>query len=447
MSHRISRRTVLRGLGAAIALPTLEAMLPLTALAASGPKRPIVRMAFLFVPNGIHMPAWTPVQEGAHFDLPETLMPLQKVRDSITVMTGLTQHNAEALGDGPGDHARSAAAWLTGVHPRKTSGADIHAGISVDQLAASHIGGATQFPSVEVGCEQGGQNGDCDSGYSCAYSSHISWRSATTPMAKEIDPRQVFDRLFGNSDPGETAENRHMRDRDRSSIMDFVMGDAAQLKTKLGYQDRNKLDEYLTGVREIEQRLNRSATLRQAAAVSGITPPEAMPADYGEHLRLMADMMALAFQTDLTRVGTFMWANEGSNRSFREIGIPEGHHDLSHHGGLKEKQDKLKVINKFQVTQLAYLLEKLQSIKEPTGTLLDNSMIVFGGGISDGNRHNHDDLPVLVAGRGGGAIQSGRHIVYPDGTPMANLYLSMLDRVGVRTDNLGDSTGRLQQLF
>ncbi len=404
-------------------------------------------MAFCLVPNGMHLPAWTPVKEGANFDLPPTLQPLAKVRDSISILTGLTQHNAEALGDGPGDHARSAATWLTGVHPRKTAGADIHVGISVDQLAAQHIGGATAFPSLEIGCERGGQNGDCDSGYSCAYSSSISWRSATTPVAKEVDPRQVFDRLFGREDPGETAQGRQRRDQERSSILDFVLDDASKLKMRLGSQDRNKLDEYLTGVREIEVRLNKVARVHTAAMVSGVTPPMTMPQDYGEHIRLMADMMVLAFQTDLTRVCTFMWANEGSNRSFREIGVPEGHHDLSHHGGLKEKQDKLMQINQFQVTQLAYMLEKMQAIKEPDGTLLDNSMIVFGGGISDGNRHNHDDLPVLLAGRGGGTIKSGRHIVYPDYTPMANLFLAMLDRVGVKTDSLGDSNGRLQQLF
>ena len=447
MNPKISRRTVLRGMGAAIALPTLEAMLPLSALAQSGPKAKVVRMAYLFVPNGIHMPAWTPTAEGPNFALTPTLEPLAKVRDSVSVLSGLTQKNAFDLGDGGGDHARSAAAWLTGVHPRKTAGADIAAGVSIDQLAAAHIGAKTPFASLEIGCERGGQNGDCDSGYSCAYSGNISWRTPSFPMAKEVDPRAVFDRLFGGDDAQETAKSRLMRDSDRQSILDFVLGDAGRLKNTLGARDRDKLDEYLTGVREIEQRLHKSSRIHQAASTAGISAPTYMPEDYGEHIRLMSDMMVLAFQTDLTRICTFMWANEGSNRSFRSIGIPEGHHDLSHHGGLKEKQEKLAQINHFQVSQLAYLLEKMQSIQEHDGSLLDNSMIVFGGGISDGDRHNHDDLPILLAGKGGGTIKTGRHLVYQDYTPMANLYLSMLDRVGVKTEKFADSSGRLQMLF
>lgn len=433
-------------MGAAVALPALEAMLPLTALASS-PKQKVVRMAFLFVPNGINMSTWTPVDAGANFTLSPTLAPLAKVRDSVSVLTGLTQKNAFDLGDGPGDHARSAAAWLTGVHPRKTAGADIHAGVSVDQLAAAHIGDQTQFASLEIGCERGGQNGDCDSGYSCAYSGNISWRNPSFPMAKEIDPRLVFDRLFGSEDAQESMKNRLLRDRSRQSILDFVMDDASKLNGTLGTRDKDKLDEYMTGVREIELRLHKSARTHIAVSTAGIAPPSYMPDDYGEHLRLMSDMLALSFQTDLTRICTFMWANEGSNRPFPDVGISDGHHDLSHHGGSKDKLDKLAKINNFQVTQLAYLLEKLQSIQEPDGTLLDNSMIVFGGGISDGDRHNHDDLPVLVAGKGGGTIKSGQHLVYQDYTPMNNLYMSMLDRAGVRQDKFGDSSGRLQMLF
>lgn len=450
MNHHLSRRTVLRGMGAAVALPFLEAMLPVRALAkAASPAQSPMRMAFLFVPNGIHMPAWTPTQLGPGYDLPFTLQPLKNVQNYVSVLTGLTQHNADALGDGPGDHARSASTWLTGVHPRKTGGADIHAGISADQVAAMHIGTATAYPSIEIGCESGAQNGECDSGYSCAYSSNISWRSANEPNAKEVDPREVFNRLFSDgADPHASAQTRRMRDQDRASILDFVSDDTAQLNRQLGSADRDKLDEYMTGVREIELRVNKVARINQAAAVSGVTPPTGIPENYGEHLRLMSDMMVLAWQTDLTRICTFMWANEGSNRSFREIGIPEGHHDLSHHGGLVEKQEKLKQINHYQVQQLAYLLEKLHATPDVDGaSMLDNSMIVFGGGISDGNRHNHDDLPVLLAGGGGGRLQTGRHIVYPDGTPMGNLYLSLLNRIGVPAEALGDSTGRLQQIF
>jgi hypothetical protein len=433
--------------GTALALPMLEAMLPITALAQSPARGRATRMAFLFVPNGIHMPDWTPTTDGPGFTLPYILEPLDKVRDSVMVMTGLTQQNAFGLGDGPGDHARSAAAWLTGCHPRKTSGADIKNGISVDQLAARKLGSLTPYPSLEIGCERGGQSGDCDSGYSCAYSSSISWRGEATPVAKEVDPRLVFERLFGNGDPSETAESRQRRDRDRQSILDFVLDDASRLKARLGVRDQAKLDEYFTGVREVEQRVSRAhrATLAVAQTTGGA--PLGVPSNYGEHIRLMCDMMVLAFQTDLTRIGTFMFANEGSNRSFREIGIPEGHHDLSHHGGMAEKQAKLRRINHYQIEQVAYLLEKMQAIKEPHGTLLDSSMLVFGGGISDGNRHNHDDLPVFIAGKGGGTIHSGRHITYKPGTPMTNLFLSMLDRAGVPAETIGDSTGRLQQLF
>jgi hypothetical protein len=445
MTRPLSRRTVLRGLGTAIALPVFEAMLPVGALAApaAGRKGPL-RLAFIFAPNGMHMPDWTPAAEGAEFQLPYILEPFEKVRGKLAVLTGLTHDKARPNGDGPGDHARSTAAFLTGCQPRKTAGADIKAGISADQIAAQHIGQNTRFPSLELGCERGAQAGNCDSGYSCAYSSSISWRSESTPMAKETDPRLVFERLFGNGDRQETAESRALRDRYRKSILDFVTEDASRLKSQLGLSDRHKLDEYLTGVRELEQRVTRAG--QEIAVVSGVTRPTGVPPEFGEHIRLMTDMIALAFQADLTRVATFMIANDGSNRPYREIEISEGHHDLSHHGGDPAKQAKIREINHFHMLQLARFLVKLDSIKEGQGTILDNSMIVFGCGISDGNRHNHDDLPVWLAGRGGGIIKSGRHIVYPNNTPMANLFLSLLDRMGVPADHVGDSTGRLPNL-
>jgi hypothetical protein len=436
-----------------MALPLLDAMLPLSALAQSFKKERAIRMAFLSVPNGIHMPAWTPKIDGPDFVLPSILEPLKNVRESVMILTGLTQNGARPLGDGPGDHARSASAWLTGCHPKKTSGADIHVGISVDQLAAHKLGGRTPFPSLELGCERGAQAGDCDSGYSCAYSSTISWRTATTPVAKETSPRLVFERLFSNGDPNETAASRKLRQQERRSILDFVMDDASQLKTQLGAHDQQKLDEYFSSVREIEDRLQAMERSKQTIQQIRAKDPTfasqepGIPADYGEQIRLMCDMMVLAFQADLTRICSFMLANEGSNRSYRLIGVPEGHHDMSHHGGDAVKQDKIRQINRFHTTQLAYLLEKLKAIPEGDGTLLDNCMIVYGSGISDGNAHNHDDLPTLVAGKGGGRIRSGRHITYPDNTPMANLFLSMLDCAGVPGETIGDSTGRLQQLF
>jgi hypothetical protein len=441
----ISRRTFLRGLGTVMALPMLEAMLPLSALSQSVKKRPN-RMAFIFVPNGVNMADWTPAAEGTGYDLPYILEPLKNVRSELLVLTGLTQDKAFANGDGAGDHARSAAAWLTGCQPRKTAGADIKVGISADQLAAQRVGNLTRFPSLEIGCERSAQAGNCDSGYSCAYSSCISWRSENTPVAKEINPRLVFERFFGNGDEQETEENRQKRDRYRLSILDFVQEDAAQLKKQLGVRDQRKLDEYFTSVREIEQRIARMEK-NGGLLLSDIQPPAGIPDGYAEHIRLMADMMVLAFQTDQTRICTFMFANEGSNRPYKQINIADGHHDLSHHGKDPQKIQKIREINRFHTTQLAYLLEKMHSIKEGDATLLQNSMIVYGGGISDGDAHNHDNLPVILIGRGGGTIKTGRHIRYKNGTPMNNLYLSLLDRVGVHAETLGDSTGRLQQLF
>lgn len=446
MNQPMDRKTFLRGAGTVMALPLLEAMIPTSALAFS-PKKRITRMAFMFIPNGVHMPAWRPTAEGAFGELPATLAPLAKYKDSLNVLTGLTQHWGFANGDGAGDHARSTAVWLTGVHIKKTAGADIKAGVSADQLAAQKVGHLTKFASLEIGCEPGAQAGNCDSGYSCAYSSSISWRGEATPVAKEVDPRLVFERLFSNGDPSETAESRKKRDLYRKSILDFVTEDAKSLKTKLGTRDQQKLEEYFAGVREIENRLARAEEFNRDQRIYKGDRPAGIPQDRGEHVRLLGDMMVLAFQADLTRICTFMLANDGSNVPYKQIGVAEGHHDLSHHGRDPLKQEKLQKINTFHIQQLAYILEKMQSIKEDEGTLLDNTMLVYGAGISDGDRHNHDDLPILLAGKGGGTIKSGRHVVYPNQTPMTNLFLSMLDRMGVRAETLGDSTGKLQQLM
>ena len=442
----INRRTFLRGVGTAMALPMLEAMLPVGALAQAASKaaRPN-RMAFIFVPNGVNMGNWTPATEGA-LELTPTLEALKNVKNKVSVLSGLAQHNAFALGDGGGDHARSAATWLTGCHPRKTEGADIKAGISADQLAAMRVGKKTPFESLELGCERGAMAGNCDSGYSCAYSSSISWRGESTPMAHEVDPRAVFERLFGNNDPNESAESRIRRQGYKRSILDFVLEDANKLKKQLGAKDQNKLDEYFTGVREIEDRLARVEKLSSGQNVAS-KAPAGVPSDFGEHIRLMADMMALAFQADLTRICTFMIANDGSNRNYSTVGVSEGHHDMSHHGGDKYKQEQVAKINKFHVQQVAYFLEKLDSIKEADGTVLDNSMIVYGAGISDGDRHNHDNLPILLAGGGAGTLKQGRHVRYAQDTPLNNLFLSMLDRMGVHAETIGDSTGRLTTLI
>ncbi len=446
MDKPMSRRTFLRGVGTVIALPMLEAMGPVAALAGPAKSSP-KRMVFLFVPNGIHMQDWTPTSEGALAELPKILAPLDKMKGKFSILTGLTADKARPNGDGAGDHARSASAWLTGCQPRKTAGADIKAGISADQIAADKIGHLTRFRSLEIGCERGQQAGNCDSGYSCAYSSSISWRGEATPVAKEVDPRLVFDRLFSNGDPNETAEMRAKRNEFRKSVLDFALEDAKLLQTKLGAHDRRKLDEYFTSVREIEYRLAKLEQTGKEMKLEGKEIPQGIPAEYGEHLRLMGDMMILALQSDLTRVCTFMFANEGSNRPYRQIGISEGHHDLSHHGRDPGKQSKISQINTFQAQQLAYVLEKMDSVKEADGTLLDNSMVVYGSGISDGNRHNHDNLPILLAGGGGGTIKTGRHIRYANETPLTNLFLSLLDRMKVPAEKVGDSTGKLTGLL
>ena len=446
----MSRRTILRGLGTAIALPWLEAMAPATlraASAAGGSPASPRRMAFFYVPNGVHMPDWTPGGPAGSLGakLPEILQPLAPFKDDLLVLTGLTQDGAFAHGDGGGDHARSLASFLTGTHPLKTAGLGIKAGVSVDQVAAMKLGNATRFPSLELGIDRGAQAGNCDSGYSCAYSSNISWRSESTPMAKEINPQLVFERLFAGQLSNETAEVKARRDAYRKSVLDFALEDARQLRGKLGQVDRQKVDEYLTSVRELEARLAR-VDKSVALDLKGVRRPTGIPRENPDHIRLMFDVLALAFQTDSTRIATFVYANEGSTKSYKFIGVPEGHHDLSHHGKDTDKLAKIKKINLYHMEQFAYFLDKLRSIREGDGNVLDHSMIVYGSGISDGDRHNHDDLPILVAGKGGGTLKGGRHLVYPKNTPLNNLYVSMLDRVGAPMPKLGDSSGPLPRL-
>ncbi|NDC62795.1 MAG: DUF1552 domain-containing protein [Planctomycetia bacterium] len=442
-ARRLARRTLLRGLGIALPLPWLEAMgtpMPRARSAEPGLSAPN-RVAFLYAPNGQHMPDWTPRTEGDDFELSPILAPLAGVRKKLLVLSGLAADKARSHGDGGGDHARAMAAFLTGVHPRKTDGTSIRNGTSADQIAAAAIGGRTRLPSLEIGADKGAMAGDCDSGYSCVYSSTMSWRSPTQPVPKEVNPRMVFDRLFGDGDPA--AAVRHAR---RRSILDFIAEDTRGLERRLGAADRRKLDEYFSAVREIELRIERAAS-RQAAEVPATPPPAAgIPADYGEHIRLLCDLVALAFQCDATRVVTFVLANEGSNKPYPFIGVPEGHHDLSHHGGNAEKQAKIRAINLFHCGRVAYLLERLDAVQEGEGTLLDHSMIVYGGGIHDGNRHNHEDLPIILAGGGCGTLKTGRHLRFPAETPLGNLWLSLLDRMEATVEQLGDSTGRLPAL-
>jgi hypothetical protein len=433
----VNRRTVLRGLGCTMALPLLEAMFPRTALSMEEPKHP-VRMGVVFFPNGAIMSAWTPRRSGTNFEMPETLASLEPLREHITIISGLAQDNGRAKGDGPGDHARSAASFLTGAHPVKTSGANIRVGISVDQVAAQKTGQFTRLPSLELGIERGRDAGGCDSGYSCAYSNNISWKSESTPMAKEINPRAVFERMFGNKEQNaETAR----RNKIRRSILDLVGEQANSLRKDLGQTDQHKLDEYFTSVREIELRIERAEKVTQQEAPD-IRMPESVPSDLREHIRLMYDLLAIAFQTDTTRVATFMLANEGSNRAYRMVGVNSGHHELSHHRNEQDKIDQIKKIDRFLADEFARFVTNLSKIKEGSGTLLDNSMILYSSGLSDGNRHRHDDLPVVLAGRAGGTIKAGRHIRTYRETPMNNLFLSMLDRMDAGVASLGDSSGR-----
>jgi hypothetical protein len=429
-----------------MALPLLEAMVP-SRLRAAPNDRPPVRMAFLYVPNGMHMPDWTPQGTGSEFELGPILQPLTAYKSEMTVLSGLTLNGARALGDGGGDHARSVAAFLTGAHPKKTDGADIQNGVSVDQVAASKIGAQTKLPSLELGLERSAPAGRCDSGYSCVYTSNMSWRSPTSPVAKEVDPAAVFDRLFGDATRDQSLANRSKRDRYQVSLLDFVMEDASRLRRRLGHTDQQKLDEYLYAVREIERRVQNSRKLRNAeAGVPDYPRPAGVPREFAEHTRLMFDLMALALQTNSTRVLTFMYTNAGSNRSYKQIGVSEGHHSLSHHGKNPQKQEQISKINQYHASLFAYFIEKLATTPEADGTLLDNCMVMYGSGIGDGNRHNHDNLPIVLLGKAGGSIKTGRHLEYPFNTPLTNLYVSMLERMDVHVDSFGDSTGRLEDL-
>jgi hypothetical protein len=413
-------------------------MLP--AAAAHGGASPR-RLLYVYVPNGAHMPDWAPAQEGALGELPFILAPLRRHRERLSVLSGLAADKARPNGDGPGDHARAAAAFLTGVQPLKADGR-VRLGPSADQVAAAALGGSTPFRSLVLGCESGGSSGECDSGYSCAYSSNISWVSATAPASKEVNPRLVFDRLFRGGEEAEDAAARAERAARRRSILDFVAADAGALRRRLGGADRARLEEYLDGVRELERRLERFERARRPE-VPEAARPAGIPDDFGEHLRLMLELIALAFATDSTRVATLLVANEGSNRSYRELGVAEGHHSLSHHGGDAAKQAAIRAINRFHVEQLAVLLDRLAGMREGSGDLLDSVLLVYGSGIADGNAHNHEDLPILLCGGGCASLPPGRHLRFPRNTPLNNLHLTLLDAMRCPVPTLGDATGLL----
>jgi len=445
----LSRRHFLRGIGACLALPAFESLRPINLLAApasaadAAAKTAPVRMAFFYVPNGTVPSAWWPEGDGGKdFALSRTLQPLESVRHQLQVISGLDDRSAEAGPDGAGDHARAGGTFLTGVRVKKTAGSDIYAGASIDQVVAERIGHLTRFPSLELTCDAVRKSGNCDSGYSCAYSYNLSWRSPTQPLSPEPNPRLVFERLFGVGPPEQRAEHLKRRQAEQHSILDFVLQDAKAVQRKLDGRDRQKLDQYLSSVREIEQRIEKAE--RMPAANPDANSPSGIPSSFDEHIALMGDMLVLAFQTDSTRVATMLFAGEGSNRTFSELGFSEGHHNLTHHKNEQEMIDKVKEIDLWYVRQLARFLEKMEQTKDADGqSLLHNSMIVYGSGNADGNRHTHSNLPILLAGSGGGGLTPGRYFK-ANSKPLTNLFLSMADKMGVSgLERFGDSSGRL----
>jgi hypothetical protein len=440
----LPRRAFLRGVGTTLALPLLDSMVPALS-AQSAAAKPVLRLGFVYHATGMIMDRWTPAAEGSGFEFTPTMKPLEPFRDRILVMSGLAQVNGRALGDGPGDHARGGAVFLTGVHPKKTEGAGIQCGISVDQIAAKELGKHTQLASLEIGLESQSLAGGCDSGYSCAYTNTLSWRSATTPLPLEINPRRLFERLFGDGDSTDAAA-RLARLEEQRSILDYVAGSIDRLETKLGSSDRNKLSQYLEAIRDIERRIQKAEQQNASMKIPVMERPGAVPEKFEDHAKLMMDLQVLAFQTDLTRVITYVPAREGSNRSYREIGISDGHHSITHHQNDQEKIENVAKIDNLLVKNFAYLLDRLKATPDGEGNLLDHSILVYGSGTADGNRHTHHDLPVVVAGGGVGKLKGGRHMRFPQETPLNNLYLNILDKAGVPVGNFGDSTARLSDV-
>ena len=437
----LSRRTLLRGAGAAIALPLLDAMIP--AARAATPQRPI-RLAWVYVPNGIIMDGWLPDVDGKDFAMKSTMQPLEPFRQQMVVISNLTHGNAKALGDGGGDHARAGAVFLTGVHPRKTEGADIRGGISADQIAARALGAKTEFGSLELGIDEPYFAGGCDSGYSCVYTNTLSWRGPTSPNPVEINPRAVFERLFGdgvNSDPAA----RLARLEEQRSILDFVLDDLHGLGGGLGPRDKSKLEEYTESIRDIERRIQKAEEHKSGETVS-LKRPSGIPDLYADHVGLMSDLLIAAFQADMTRVITFMMQREGSNRAFPEIDVPEGCHIPTHHMSDPAKIAKARRIDEHRIKVFAPLIKRMSETQDGDGSLLDHTLLLYGAGIRDGNSHSHDNLPLILLGGKAAGIKGGRHVRCKPDTPMTDLLVTMLDRAGVPIDHLGDSDGRLEEL-
>lgn len=441
----LRRRTFLRGIGVTLALPMLDSMVPAFGTARVRAAQTVRRLGIVYVPNGIFMPTWTPANEGGVLDVTQTLQSLTPFRDRMLMISGLCSEEGIARpGEGAGDHARAAGAFLTGVHPKKTEGHDIRAGVSMDQLAARVLGQETQLASLELSLESAARAGSCDPGYSCAYANTLCWSSATTPLPMSSDPRAVFERLFGTSGTTDPAAWLEARQHDRS-LLDMVTAKLARLRRELGPRDRVKLNEYLEAVRDVERRIQMAEqqTMRELPAMD---QPAGVPDSFEAHAKLMFDLQVLAYQADLTRVITFMMGHETSNRAYPEIGVPDSHHALSHHGGDKALIERLKKVDGYLTTMFAYYVDRLASTPDGDGSLLDSVMILYGSGMSDGNRHNHHDLPTLLVGGGAGELEGGRHLRVAPDTPNTNLFLTMLDKLGVPLDTLGDSTGRMASL-
>ena len=434
----LPRRTFLRGLvGTSIALPLLDSMIP--ALTAATKTNPKTRLGFVYVPHGAVMDKWTPATEGAGFEFTPILKPLEPFRQQLLVVTGLANKAAESQGDGGGDHARSAPSYLSGIHPLRTEGEDVRAGTTIDQIAAQKISQDTPLPSLELGTEDTGLVGVCDVGYSCAYMNSISWRSPTQPLPMEINPRVVFERLFGD---GSNAADRLARKQEDRSILDSITGEVSHLQTGLGTRDRGKISDYLDNIREIERRI-QMAEKRASLNVNVPETPIGVPESFDEHAKLMYELQVLAYQAEITRVSTFMVARDLSQRTFPQIGVPEPHHSVSHHGNNPATIAKLEKINTYHATLLAFFLEKLRATPDGDGNLLDHSMILYGSSMSNPNEHNHFPLPLLVAGGACGKLEGGRHLKFPERTPMSNLLLGLLEKAGIERESLGDSTAML----
>jgi Protein of unknown function (DUF1552) len=446
-----SRRQFLRGLGSSLAVPAFASLAPrLSAaetavrLATTASGAPL-RTAFFFFPNGSIPSYWWPEKQGSDFAFSPSLKPLEEMRQHVQILGGLENANGAGGKDGAGDHARGVGTFLTGVRLKK-SATDVRAGISIDQLIAQKVGHLTRHSSLELSCDSVRKAGACDAGYSCAYQFNLSWSGPSTPMTPEVNPRLLFERLFGTGGPGERAANLQRRQMEQKSVLDFVLNDARAMQRRLDSRDNEKLDQYLTGLRDIELRIAKAEQFGTPAD-PGLATPGGVPNDYGEHIQLMGDLLILAFQSDLTRVASFMLAHDGSNRSFGDIGISEGHHDISHHQNKPELMEKVAQIDQWYAKQFSQFLKKMDAVKDSDGqSLLHNSMIAYGGGNADPNRHNHDNLPFVLAGHGGGTLSPGRYVKH-DSTPSMNMMLSLADRMGLAgLERFGDSTGRLSNV-